>query len=143
MSSYISLPTFAASIDQRLRLAGGKCRSCGTIAFPKRRHCLSCNGSEFDEFGLRDTGEIYSFTIIAAGGAPAEFDAQQILTGVIAVAIVQLDDGPRVIGQIVAPDPQALDIGTRLKAVSRRLYEQEGIVRYGLKFMPVEAAARG
>jgi uncharacterized OB-fold protein len=141
MSSYISLPTFAASLDQRLRLTGGRCATCGTIAFPKRRHCLVCNGSGFEDVGLRDTGEIYSFTVIAAGGAPAEFDQQQILTGAIAVGVVALDDGPRVIGQIVVRDPAALAIGTRLKAVPRRLYDQEGVVRYGLKFVPVAETA--
>jgi uncharacterized OB-fold protein len=140
MSSYISLPTFAASIDQRLRLAGAKCTECGTIAFPKRQHCLACNAASFEEVGLRDTGAIYSFTVIAAGGAPAEFDQQQTLTGVITVGVVALDDGPHVIGQIVTPDPSKIEIGTRLKAIPRRLYDQEGLVRYGLKFMALDDA---
>ena len=139
MTSYISLPTFAASLDQRLRLAAGTCTNCGLVNYPKRRHCLGCNGTSFAETLLRDTGAIYTFTLIAAGGAPAEFDQQQTLTGAIAVGVIALDDGPRVIGQIVAPHPEALAIGTRVRAYPRRLYDQEGIVRYGLKFLPIGA----
>ena len=76
---------------------------------------------------------------LAPGGAPAEFDQQQAMTGVISVAIIQLDEGPRVIGQLSDANPGELHIGMRVRAVARRLYDQEGIVRYGVKFSPVPA----
>jgi uncharacterized OB-fold protein len=140
MSSYISLPTYAASLGQRLRLEAGVCLRCGMIAYPRRNHCLACNGIDFAPTALSGAGEIYTFTIIAAGGAPAEFDQQQTLTGVIAVGIIQLKEGPRVIGQILTADPEALSIGTPVTTALRRLYDQEGVVRYGLKFTPCVAA---
>jgi uncharacterized OB-fold protein len=139
MSSYISLPMYAASLDARLRLQGGLCRACSAIAYPPREHCLECNAGVFDTVTLKGTGSIYSFTVIAPGGAPAEFDQQQAMTGVISVAIIQLDEGPRVIGQLSDANPGELHIGMRVRAVARRLYDQEGIVRYGVKFSPVPA----
>jgi uncharacterized OB-fold protein len=33
-------------------------------------------------------------------------------------------------------DPDALEIGMKLRAVVRRLYDQEGVLRYGAKFVP-------
>jgi uncharacterized OB-fold protein len=143
MSSYISLPTFAANHGARLHLTGGVCRACSTIAYPPRNHCLICNATAFDPVSLSGEGEIYSFTVIASGGAPAEFDQQQTLTGAIAVAVVELVEGPRVIGQVVTDAPFDLEIGRKVRGEVRRLYDQEGVVRYGLKFVAEgqEAAA--
>jgi uncharacterized OB-fold protein len=35
-------------------------------------------------------------------------------------------------------DPTAVKRGDRVEAVVRRIYEQEGIVRYGVKFRPLD-----
>jgi uncharacterized OB-fold protein len=139
MSSYISLPMYAASLDARLRLRAGVCRTCRVVAYPPRQHCLKCNASDFDCLTLKGTGSIYSFTVIAPGAAPAEFDQQQAMTGAISVAIIEFDEGPRVIGQLSDANPSELQIGMRVRAVPRRLYDQEGIVRYGIKFRPASS----
>lgn len=140
MSAYFSLPMYSASIDQRLRMVAGKCTKCGTLAYPQRQVCIACGGRDFTHVPLSGNGTIYTFTIIARGGAPAEFDAQQIMTGVIPIAIIELDEGPRVVGQLADVDLNKLEIGTPVRAVVRRLYDQEGIVRYGTKFVPREVA---
>lgn len=137
MTSYISLPMFAANVDERLRLIGGKCDSCGTVAYPQRQHCIDCGHDAFTDLALSGNGALYTFTIIARGGAPAEFDDQQTMTGEMVCGVVELDEGPRVMVQIVDSDSAALEIGTRMRAVVRRLYDQEGILRYGTKFTPV------
>lgn len=35
-------------------------------------------------------------------------------------------------------DPEAVAVGDEVRAAVRRIYEQEGVVRYGSKFVPVE-----
>ena len=40
--------------------------------------------------------------------------------------------------QITDADPDKIEIGTKVRAVVRRLYDQEGILRYGAKFVPVD-----
>lgn len=136
MSSYISLPMYGASIGARLRLEAGRCAACGTLNYPPRTTCTHCAGSRFTTERLSGRGTIHTFTRIAAGGAPAEFDDQQTMTGEIVVAIVELEEGPRVIGQVTDLGDAAIDIGSPVEGVVRRLYDQEGIVRYGLKFRP-------
>lgn len=138
MSAYFSLPMYSASIDQRLRMIAGKCRSCGKLAYPQRQVCIHCGGRAFETTPLSGNGTLYTFTVIARGGAPAEFDQQQMMTGVIPIGVIELDEGPRVVGQIAAPHLDALEIGMPMRAVVRRLYDQEGIVRYGTKFVPRE-----
>jgi len=141
MSAYFSLPMYSASIDQRLRLLAGKCEKCGVLAYPQRQVCIHCGHTAFTVVPLSGKGTLYTFTVIARGGAPAEFDEQQTLTGVIPVGVVELAEGPRVVGQLADVEVEKLRIGMPVRAVVRRLYDQEGIIRYGTKFVPVEAAA--
>lgn len=135
MTAYISLPMYSASIDERLRMLAGKCGNCGTLNYPPRQVCTSCGGTNFSRRALSGRGEIYTFTEIARGGAPAEFDEQQTMTGTITVGVIALDDGPKVVGQIVDVNASELRIGSRVRSEIRRLYDQEGILRYGLKFV--------
>jgi uncharacterized OB-fold protein len=139
MSSYISLPLYAASIDARLRLVAGRSGETGEIVYPPRTVGIATGATDFESVPLSGRGTVYSYTVIARGGAPAEFDDQQTMTGTITVAVIELEEGPRVIGQIADADPGQVEIGTPVQAVVRRLYDQEGIVRYGHKFAPVTA----
>ena len=40
--------------------------------------------------------------------------------------------------QLTDCDPEMVRIGDSVRAVVRRIYEQEGIGRYGMKFVPTE-----
>ncbi len=139
MTSYVSLPMYAANIDERLRLIAGKCGKCGALAYPQRQVCSGCGHSSFTDTPLSGRGTLYSFTVIARGGAPAEFDDQQTMTGDLICGVVALDEGPRIMVQIADAEADALEIGTRLRAVIRRLYDQEDILRYGAKFVPADS----
>lgn len=61
------------------------------------------------------------------------------MTGAYAIAIVELREGPRIIGQLtdIDPKPENLQIGMGVKAIIRRIYDQEGVIRYSFKFKPV------
>jgi uncharacterized OB-fold protein len=137
MSAYFSLPMFEASSAQRLRLLGAECTACGTLFYPQRTRCTCCGGAAFKEVPLSGQGTIFTFTKIARGGAPSEFDDQQTMTGSLAAGIVELAEGPRVIGQFAEWEDCDLQIGTPVTIAIRRLYDQEGVVRYGLKYVPV------
>lgn len=135
MSSYVSLPIFAASIRERYRMEEPRCVSCGALNVPARFLCLECGRGDFQWERLSGRGRLYTYTVIARGGAPTEFDEQQTMTGSIVVAVVELEEGARVVAQLTDCVPEELSVGAPLKAVFRRLYDQEGIVRYGYKFM--------
>ena len=139
MTSYVSIPQYSNTIDQRYRLIAKKCRSCGAVNFPPRQTCLECGYSDFEDVKLSGRGKIYTFTIIGKGGAPTEFDDLQNMTGEYAVAIIELEEGPKVVAQLTDchPNPNEIKIGMEVKAVIRRLYEQERIIRYGYKFKPI------
>ena len=138
MTSYISLPMYAANIDERLRIIAGKCNSCGQLAYPQRPVCTKCGGDEFTDTPLSGDGTLYTYSIVAGGGAPSEFDDEQTMTGDVLCGVVELKEGPRVMVRLADMEPGDLAIGMKLRAVVRRLYDQEGILRYGAKFVPAK-----
>lgn len=136
MTSYISLPMYSANIDERMRLIAGKCVSCGELAYPQRPVCTKCGGDRFEDTPLSGYGSLYTYSIVAGNGAPSEFDDEQTMTGDVLCGVVELKEGPRVMVRLADVDPEELAIGMKVRAVIRRLYDQEGIVRYGTKFVP-------
>lgn len=80
---------------------------------------------------------VEAVTTIEAG-PPGEFVRQHEAAGPYDVAIVSLADGRRRIVQSAAP-PGALAIGDAVAPVLRRLFSQEGAIRYAVKVVPGEA----
>ena len=70
-----------------------------------------------------------SWTIIRTAPEGVERDTPY------AVAVVELDEGARLIGQLTG-DIKGLEIGNKVKAVFRRQYADgdAGLIHYGLKF---------
>jgi uncharacterized OB-fold protein len=126
------------TIPQRYKLMGQKCKKCGGVNFPPKGVCKHCNASsEFDDVQLSGKGKIHTYVLISAGGAPPEFAEQEKAGGMYPVAIVELEEGPKVIGQVADADLKAMKIGMPVTAELRKIYSEEGVIRYGFKFVPV------
>jgi uncharacterized OB-fold protein len=125
------------TIPQRYKLVGHKCKKCGSVNFPPKGVCKYCNvSSEFEEVKLSGRGRVHTYVLISAGGAPPEFAEQEKAGGQYPVAIVQLEEGPKVIGQLADVDPKEVRIDMPVLAELRRIYTEEGVIRYGFKFAP-------
>ena len=55
------------------------------------------------------------------------------------VALVELDDGVRILTQVVDVEPEDMKTGMRVEVAFRRVKEDgnSGIIEYGYKFRPV------
>jgi uncharacterized OB-fold protein len=86
------------------------------------------------EYKLLGKGEIMAYTIIHV--APEDFEEQVPY----AVAIIQLEEGPRVTAQIVDCAIDQVKIGMKVEATFRRIKEDgyTGAIYYGYKFKPVK-----
>lgn len=82
---------------------------------------------------LGKQGKIVSYTIIRVG--PSGFENQIPYP----VAVVAFADGEMMVGQIVDSKEEALHLGMKVEVVLRRVHEldEEGIIRYGIKFRPI------
>ena len=117
---------------QRYRYEAAKCTGCGKIAFPPRQVCSACRGRAFTRHVLAQEGTIETFTVIRT--APTGFADE----APYAVGLVKLDDGVRLMAQIVDCEPAELAIGGRARIEFRRVQKdgESGVLCYGYKFVP-------
>jgi uncharacterized OB-fold protein len=124
---------------QRYRYEAARCDACGRIHFPPRLVCSSCRGTTFTKTTLAQEGTLETFTVIRV--APPGFAAETPY----AVGIVTLDDGVKLMAQVVDVSPEDLAIGQRVRLEFRRLQKdgESGILCYGYKCVPIEAQPGG
>jgi uncharacterized OB-fold protein len=135
--AHVSIPMYWRTIPQRYKMVGLKCKKCGAVNFPPKGVCKYCNeSSDFDDVKLSGKGIVHTFVLIGAGGAPPEFAEQEKAGGSYPVAIVELEEGPKVIGQIADADLKSVKIGMPVTTELRKVYSEEGVIRYGFKFVP-------
>lgn len=136
----VSLPNWRRSLEQRYHLVAGRCPECGAASFPPSGACQSCHARvDFELFEAPRRGTIQAMTRIGQGGAPPEFAEQQQRDGAYGVAIVELGDGDDAIqlpAQLTDVDLDDVAVGDTVRAITRRIYVQEGVPRYGVKFVP-------
>lgn len=131
----VSPAHYVESLPARLRWEGQRCEGCAKAVFPPRAACQHCGGAAFQMLRLRGRGSAHSVVTIGRGSAPAEFADQQRRAGAYDVAIVALEEGPRVAAMVAGPAGR-LRIGDAVNLVVRRLYMQDGAPRYGFKAKP-------
>ena len=88
------------------------CRSCGRFWFPPSQRCPHCLSSDFSWRESAGRGRIYSFVVYHRVYHPA-FEADVPY----AVAIVELDEGPRLLANIIGTAPDAIRCDMRVRVV--------------------------
>lgn len=144
--AYVSVPSWKRTIPQRHQLNAGECPSCGALNFPPSGACRTCHSrpDAYETVSLPGTGTVEGVTTIAQGGAPPEFVEQQSQSGPFVSAVIALD-GPAgdeavsVPAQVLTRGDSSVTVGDRTETVIRRIYRQEGVIRYGFKMQPIDA----
>jgi hypothetical protein len=109
-----------------------RCESCGKHQLYGRALCKFCGGDVtwVDASGL---GTVFSFTVIRQNYSRPFRDWIPYV-----VALVDLDEGPRVMTNIVGCDPDDVEIGMRVVARFEEVSDEAGIAL----FEPVRAVAQ-
>jgi len=94
------------------KLLGLKCRSCGAVTVPPKMACRQCAGFDLETVELKGEGKILTFTtvFVAAEGREAEVP--------YVIVMVQLTDGPWIMGNLEGIDPKTASmelIGKKVK----------------------------
>lgn len=132
------IPQYWRLQNQRYRLTGERCHTCGAKLFPPRDVCPECSKPAYEPFEFGGRGEVYSFSLVTQ--APAGYGAYEPYP----VALVKLQEGPLITAQLTDVDPENVRIGMPVEMVTRKLTEESenGLIVYGYKFRPIMAAAR-
>lgn len=132
-----AVPRFWREIPQRYNLIGCQCGECKSIFFPPRESCPLCRRRSIDKMKhikLNGKGTILTYSIIHT--ASGYFEKQVPYP----IAIIELDEGPRITAQLVDVDNNKVKIGMRVKSTFRKIQEDGwlGAIYYGYKFKPDE-----
>lgn len=131
----MGVPRFWREIPNRYNLVGNKCTRCNKVYFPPRFICPDCRRmGKLEPYQLRGRGKVVSYSLINV--APNGFKDQAPYL----VAIIKLEEGPKLTAQLTDCSPDQVKIGTEVELVFRRLGQEseDGIIYYGYKAKPVE-----
>ena len=106
------------------RLVLTRCDSCGMVIWYPRALCPSCGCVTISLVEASGHGTIYSFTVVHRGSGPYE-DAVPYV-----VAYVELEEGPRVLTNIVGCTPDGVSIGQRVEIVFCDTGEGSALYRF-------------
>ena len=116
---------------ERYGLVGSRCELCRRYFYPGRIICPHCRRKgKLCEYKFSGSGKVYSFTVIRTAPTGFEIYVPYIM------AIVELDEGARVVSQIVDCRPEEVEIGLPVQSCFRKIGDQNksGLVLYGFKF---------
>jgi uncharacterized protein len=106
------------------RLVIQRCEACGSYQLYPRDRCISCRGPvEWEEASGR--GTVYSFTVIRQNYARPFRDQLPYV-----VALVDLEEGPRLMTNVVGCDIDDVSIGMAVRATFEEVSEEAGIALF-------------
>jgi uncharacterized OB-fold protein len=121
-------PFFAAAREGRLVVQ--RCTGCGMLRFPPRQICSRCLGRQAEWVPVSGRGTVFSFNVMHQVYHPGFADEVPY-----PVVLVELEEGCRILSNLVNCPREKLRIGLPVEAVFERLTDEVTLP----KFRPREA----
>jgi uncharacterized protein len=103
-----SLPYWNAAREQRLVIR--KCMACEAMHFMPRHLCPVCWSDRLEWVDSPGRGVVHSFTVVRRAPLPAFATRAPYV-----VALIELDEGPRMVSNVLGDDALAVKIGDRVE----------------------------
>jgi len=116
-------PFFDAA--KRGQLMVQKCESCGTLRFPPRALCARCLSPRAAWTPVSGRGEVYSFNVmhqVYHPGFAAEIP--------YAVVVIKLEEGAKMISNLVGIKPHDIKCGMPVEVVFERLSDEVSLPKF-------------
>jgi uncharacterized protein len=94
------------------RLTMPKCDDCSLYVWYPRPFCPACGSTNVTWTDVSGRGTVYTFTIVHRSGVPGYREALPYV-----IAYVELEEGPRVMTNIVGIDPARVTVGMPVSVV--------------------------
>lgn len=127
-------PFWDATLENKLLLPA--CDACKVVIWYPRAFCPKCGSQEVSWFQASGLGVIYSFTLCRRGGGDYR------TYGAYVLAYVELDEGPRVMTNIVDCDPEELNVGDQVQAVYSPTESEAALLRFRPVRTPADSSAQ-
>lgn len=117
-------PFWDGSAEGRFRLQ--RCDDCGTVVWWPRSLCPTCQSFDLTWFDATGNGTVYSYTVVHRAPGGWGRAAPYVL------AYVELDEGPRVMTNIVDGDPADVAVDAPVRVVWHDTGEGNALPRFTL-----------
>jgi len=109
------------------KLVMQKCQRCGTLDFFPKPWCIECGHRGLEWVEVRPHGTVYSYTVAytVMMNYPAWKDDLPVMQ-----CIIDLDDGPRMYGQLTGCRPEQIRIGMRVEAYFEDIGKDSAIPKF-------------
>jgi uncharacterized OB-fold protein len=101
-----------------------RCDACGETIWYPRRFCPFCGGRDVTWFEASGRAVVYTHTTVRKGVGP------YAKVGPYVLAYVELEEGPRILTNIVGIDPGEVRCGMPVVAVFDPAGDGEAVVRF-------------
>ncbi len=135
MAKEFAVPFHWRKFRERYLFVGSKCGHCGEYFYPKRSICPKCRRTgKMEHVEFSGVGKIHSYTIIRVPPEGFKLYVPYI------IAVVEMDEGAKVLSQVVDCEPKDVKIGMKVQTCFRKIRSEEksGLVLYGFKFKPLK-----
>ncbi len=104
-----------------------RCTACGAVRHPPRPMCPHCNSVDSDWMRASGRGSVFSFTIVHGPTLPV-FQARAPYN----VVVVQLDEGPYIVSNLVDCSAEQIRIGMAVDVVFEDVSEDTSLPKFRL-----------
>jgi hypothetical protein len=118
-----SAPFWEAACRGELRLQ--RCNDCGHVRFPPALLCARCLSERAEWVALSGRGTVYSWIVVHQSQHPA-FNADVPYN----VAIIQLDEGPRMHSSIIDCPNDQIAIGMPVTVAFEKVSDDAALVKF-------------
>lgn len=118
-------PFWDATLHGKLMLQ--RCVSCQAVIWYPRFFCPTCHSTDPEWFEASGRGEVYSFAVVRRGDGPYAGAGPYVL------AYVELDEGPRMMTNLVDFALDEVEIGTRVQVVFHDTGHGSALPRFRLE----------
>ena len=94
-----------------------KCSACGALRHPPRPMCGECQSLEWETVASKGRGTVYSYVVLHHPQIPG-YDFP------LAVALIDLEEGTRIVSNVVDCDPEEVHIGMPVQASIENVDEE-------------------
>ena len=123
MTTLETEPFWSAAAEGRLVLP--RCDACGTVIWYPRRFCPACRTTSVSWIEASGRGTVYTYTVVRKGARGAWGEVAPYV-----IAYVELDEGPRVLTNVVDIDPDAVEVGMAVRVVFDPTPEGQAVFRF-------------
>jgi uncharacterized OB-fold protein len=101
-----------------------RCRTCGTIQYYPHKLCVNCMSPDLEYIPVSGRGTVYTYTVIRSP-QPAFKGLEPYV-----VANVQLDEGARMMANVLTDDVDSVGIGTKVRLVYQEIAPGQKIPQF-------------